>query len=868
MYKDPDLEEARRRLPLQLLMQQFGFDVRIGQNSYCPFHPDQKSKHKSFSVYQRGERFFWKCWGQCGESGDEVRFLEKLRGISNYEARRLYKELTGVTPRPESQPKAPFNWSKCVEALTPPKMERLATWRRLKKETVCWAKEAWLLGIYKDRYAKDHYAFPVFDRARRNVVAAHYRLDNNDWLYYPKGVTDKTLLLTIGEVIGEGPFHAFESQWDGLSFVDVSGEESGIIITRGKSNGRLVPEALQPGAIVYVWTQHDSGGHEWEQDVCKSGRLTVKRAKIPAEFKDLNDWVKAGATVDDLVQAIQNAETIATATTQGNGQTQGPSGSQAPAVDLTGNGAEEPEEDQEEPEKPPDFPIECFPPALQRGTRAISNSLGVPLGLAAPQVLGVGSMSLGKGLRVRSGRGRVSYGNLYILIAKVSGAGGSITFRKAFEPFDAMQQILRDQFDQSVKPYLYAELADISDQFESCKRDLRNKKDPRDRKEITDKRAKLEKKKAQLEKHIRPLLYITNITRESLVDRLAQHGEVMTHVDADAGDTLSIVIGDAYQPSGGNEKSSSSVWLAGYTGDPITLSRRSGPGEPHHAKNPCLTTLFLCTPDFVQDLFARKHLTKQGLLPRFLVCNPKARPVPEDLNKDDDDFTSGELTEDMKAYRNAVFATCNRYYRFRETKGRSDDELDAPISLYFDQDHPETVAPYEIKMMPGAQRLRKEDFNRFCELCEDDKNHPFESRHTENAIRIALVLHAFTYFRTTEDGKLVACAHEHALTEETMRNAIISRDWFKAHQERMRGPEQAEEDEDLWKKVEKLTKRFPELRAWHLCNYHVCESMEKARQLLNKFESSYLRLVSEERKTVKGRKFKVYLRRPLDRQWR
>jgi hypothetical protein len=127
MMSGDDLDECRRRRPLPLLMQQLGFDVQIGQTSFCPFHPDRKSKHKSFSGYQRGERFFWKCWGQCADSGDEVRFLEKLRGISNREAIKLYKELAGVTPRQKSEPATPFNWSKCVEAFTPVAMERLAT---------------------------------------------------------------------------------------------------------------------------------------------------------------------------------------------------------------------------------------------------------------------------------------------------------------------------------------------------------------------------------------------------------------------------------------------------------------------------------------------------------------------------------------------------------------------------------------------------------------------------------------------------------------------------------------------------------------------------------------------------------------------
>jgi hypothetical protein len=118
----------------------------------------------------------------------------------------------------------------------------------------------------------------------------------------------------------------------------------------------------------------------------------------------------------------------------------------------------------------------------------------------------------------------------------------------------------------------------------------------------------------------------------------------------------------------------------------------------------------------------------------------------------------------------------------------------------------------------------------------------------------------------TDDGKPVACAHEHALTEETMRNAIIIRDWFKAHQERLRGPEQAVEEDAMWAKVEKLTKSYPELTARQVCRHHICETMKEAEQLLDRFVSN-LWLVSEERSSPKGgHKFKVYRRSPLDRQ--
>jgi hypothetical protein len=520
MMPGDDLDECRRRRPLPLLMQQLGFAVQTGQNSYCPFHPDQKSKHKSFSVSQRGERYFWRCWGQCGESGDEVRFLEKLRGISNREAIALYKQLAGVTPRPKSQPEAPFNWSKCVEAFTPAAMERLATSRGLKKETVSWANEAGFVGIFKN-----HYAFAVFDRARRNVVATHYRLDNGDWLYYPAGVTDKTLLLTIGDVTGEGPFYAFESQWDGLSFVEVSGERSGIIITRGKSNGRLVPEALQPDAIVYVWTQNDPGGGEWEQDVCKSGRLTVKRVKIPAEFKDLNDWVKAGATADDLFQAIQNAETITTAATQVDGQTQVSSSSQAPAVDLTGNGAAAvdfaverlPIELEPEPERPrPLLSPDRLPKILANAAQAISLLCKAPFELCAPMVTAVISMAIGKGLCVISGPKRITRGNLFFIGSKISGSGGSQVFAKAFEPFAALQQIVRKNYEEQTEPNRIAELIDIEQKIKIASKALEKEKNPAAHKEIKDELVTFCRKKEQLLKIKSPTIYVTDITPESL----------------------------------------------------------------------------------------------------------------------------------------------------------------------------------------------------------------------------------------------------------------------------------------------------------------------------------------------------------------
>src|SRR5262249_48303515 len=49
---------------------------------------------------------------------------------------------------------------------------------------------------------------------------------------------------------------------------------------------------------------------EWTKIVCEHTprSCVIKRVKIPAH--DLNDWTRNGATVDDLIAAITNAETL------------------------------------------------------------------------------------------------------------------------------------------------------------------------------------------------------------------------------------------------------------------------------------------------------------------------------------------------------------------------------------------------------------------------------------------------------------------------------------------------------------------------------------------------------------------------------
>ena len=297
-----DIDDAKGKLPLPALMHRLELGQHAKKSSRCPFHDD---KHNSFSVWRNGSGvWLWKCHAGCGE-GDEITLLELHKRISNSEATKLFLEMSGVNGAAPSasRPRSTLDWRKCVEAFTEKHVESLAKWRGYSIELCHWLKENQLVGLYDSCIA-----FPVLDRVG-NVLAAHYRPKDGSWRYFPQGA--KVHPLVIGELAPGGPVHVFESQWDGFAFMDKSAERSGVFITRGASNGTLASE-IPENSTIYLWSQNDVPGEKGAKDVCAHAKksCTVKVAKTPEEFQDVNAWTLAGATSDDLFAAMMIAETV------------------------------------------------------------------------------------------------------------------------------------------------------------------------------------------------------------------------------------------------------------------------------------------------------------------------------------------------------------------------------------------------------------------------------------------------------------------------------------------------------------------------------------------------------------------------------
>lgn len=490
------------------------------------------------------------------------------------------------------------------------------------------------------------------------------------------------------------------------------------------------------------------------------------------------------------------------------------------AVERASGGATPNETDSASDERLPDFPANCLPEILERQARGIGDLCGVPVGMSAPMVLATASISIGKGLRVRSLPGKVTPANLYVLVCKTSGSGGSLTFKHATAPFVGMQQTLRREFEREKKPRIDAERAAVSSQIEELKRKCK-RAEAEKREQIVEELAQLNEKLAEIEKRVSPTLYMTEATPESVADLLSKNGETLAHIDSDAADALGIITGTRY---GDGKHTQETVWLKGYTGDADVIHRKNAAAI--HLDAPCMGVLFVATPDKVQELFRNPRLTSGGLLPRFLVCDPGAKPVALDINAAD---VAHKLPGDVsQPYEAAIFAAISRY-----RSSAADD-------------------PAEIDMTPAARRQFVEDWNRFCKLSTGTEDLPFEARHTENAIRLALVLHVYKHVDMTRSGEPARmCAHEHPVDEQTARDALRIRDWFTLHQGALRTPQRAAADDEAWDKVEAMLRdRAPTfgITARDLYNgRRVCRDAAAAERLLSLWASEG-RLVSFERK--------------------
>jgi hypothetical protein len=111
------INEAKHRLPLPRLLEQLGLAAHAKRTAPCPLHAD---KHPSFSVFQ-GENglWHWKCFAGCGK-GDEILFVQKLKGLSIAQAVNMYLEMAGFPPWAALESDECLEFPQCPKSPEPP----------------------------------------------------------------------------------------------------------------------------------------------------------------------------------------------------------------------------------------------------------------------------------------------------------------------------------------------------------------------------------------------------------------------------------------------------------------------------------------------------------------------------------------------------------------------------------------------------------------------------------------------------------------------------------------------------------------------------------------------------------------------------
>src|SRR6185437_10024826 len=201
-------------------------------------------------------------------------------------------------------------WQKCVNDLTYAHLQRLAEWRGYDVKFCEKVKEHGLIGLWNGRIA-----FPI-TTLNGEIVGCHHRpiAKEGDWLVTT--FTNKKMAmypLLVNSPLTKNVIITFESQWDMLGLMDKLGWPNddtvgmGLVCTRSAVNGKLIRHCSHSDAKIFAFSQNDKPGKQWLARVVKAAKGAVFHVQIPEKYKDLNDWIRDGATTEDIDAALMSA---------------------------------------------------------------------------------------------------------------------------------------------------------------------------------------------------------------------------------------------------------------------------------------------------------------------------------------------------------------------------------------------------------------------------------------------------------------------------------------------------------------------------------------------------------------------------------
>ena len=415
------------------------------------------------------------------------------------------------------------------------------------------------------------------------------------------------------------------------------------------------------------------------------------------------------------------------------------------------------------------FPVDALPPVMRRIVESTAMATQLPPSLAAAAALATLAASMGAGLQVRDGR-HTTMANLAILIGLGSGLGKDDVYRYIVRPLVELDSRLRKLWEREVKPRLLERL-------DEAKRSLRRMRSQRSMgMDVTAEMIRdCESDIAEIQRQLIrcPKLAMTAPGKIQLgLEMMNQDGEACAILTPEGRDSVFKTGDEGFYSAA----FSGSYWEdARVTRESICIER------------PCLTVLLMAQPDFISRQIEREKMVVSGLMPRFLTltCSPELPDVPLDppVIPENGFGVWGRLE---------VFVREFRLRRGQPAVVEANRDADMHLAAYpsvilennvgeWGRLLEEVVRTFRLRRGPPAVIEASRDVDRLFAEYENETRarrrdggdavdiQPFAARWTENAVRIAAVLHVGEYGAA---GAIVP------LSAATARYAIRISRWF------------------------------------------------------------------------------------------
>lgn len=387
-----------------------------------------------------------------------------------------------------------------------------------------------------------------------------------------------------------------------------------------------------------------------------------------------------------------------------------------------------------------DFPIECLPGAAGDIARAVSDCALVPLSLSAMNVLGILSAAIGAGLEVASGGDRRTRANLFLMPVARSGTGKGQSFGLIAHPFIVKETARLEDWRRHERPQIVTQHEMAEARMAKLKKSFPKAQSVEAEQQMRSEWLVAQREKDQAAKAMRePAWSAEEATKEAIQSLLeTSPQESLAILSSEARGAVDVLMG-RYK-----DATDESIFLAGYSGDPVKIHRKSSSPVLLHC--PCLTILWAMQPDKLRTMLESTAMTESGLLPRFLLADTLAEPQEEPEVRQ-------SVPESVKE-------------RWREL-----------VHGLLDEYHEANLPAQVIKPEPEATKCLRDYTNEIVRRRRsggdlEDVN-IYAARWGENAWRLALVLHAAKHGDEVRD---------HPLGGDTAEQAVRLMRWFSQQQ--------------------------------------------------------------------------------------